>query len=73
MKGVKTCTGFPGHRVGKMHHVWPNQLTSIFGDDEAIPDDLLYLLVIYDIFLGSLFIMANPIANAPYAFRGIFK
>ena len=29
-------------------------LTSIFGDDEAIPDDLLYRLIIYDIFLGSL-------------------
>ena len=27
----------------KMHHVWPNQLTSIFADDEAIPNDLLYL------------------------------
>ncbi len=48
-----------------MHHVWPNQLTSIFGDDEAIPNDLLYLLIIYNIFLGSLSIMANPMANVP--------
>ena len=33
--------------------LWANQPAFILGDDEAVRNDLLYLLRIYDIFLGS--------------------